>query len=173
MGVLARYWLGRTNQLTHETEWWYFMIIVRGGSGRWQSGVFHADMNQVAGVMCVFKFGLASLVGVPFPPRTVVRVHRSGDTHVSWAFFIFSSQSETSPSPLNPLSSQTVNNPSSTRSLCPCFLGHKAAGEINLWVFVWHLWRETLREGLDLTDFHVSQILRKEILALPCRANQI
>lgn len=82
MGVPARYWLGRTNQLTRETEWYYFMIIVRGGSGRSQS-VFHADMNQVAGVMCVFKFGLASLVGVPFPPRTVVRVHRSGYTELS------------------------------------------------------------------------------------------
>lgn len=87
--------------------------------------------------MCVFKFGAASPVAVLFPPHAVVGVHGSGDTHVSWVFFIFSSQTETSPNPLNlvSLSPQTVNNPSSSRSLCPGFLGCGDGGKMHLCFF--------------------------------------
>lgn len=55
----------------------------------------------------------------------------SRDAHVSWVFLIFSSGSETFWN-LRSVSPQTVNNPSSARSLCPCFLGHEAVKFISV-----------------------------------------
>ncbi len=154
----------------------YSVIIVWSAFERSRSHhtVFHTDVNPLAGVMCVFKFGLASQVGVPFPPHTVVRVHRSGDAHVSWVFFIFSSRSETSPNPLNPHLPFTPDCQQSLLSSQPLPVFSGSPMLVVKYVFIfWYLRRETWREGKDLKDFHVLNIQRKEILALPCRANQI
>lgn len=153
------------DQVTHETER-YFLITVRGFEGS-HSCCLTLMWTPLSGVVCVVWFGFPSRgpVSSSFCGRgsQVKRLSCKAEDAL---------HSSARRKPLNRLSPQAVSSPSSTRSLCLCFLGREAGGEIDLCCFGF-CERETRRESIDLTDLHVSKIQRKDILALPWRSNQI